>query len=213
MFPLPRKVEVLCCSLFLSERGPFVDWPQTHACCNFSAFFPAEKKPKRNKRQQHHLGTLQQSPLFAKVVYQVGVSAAAVKVTWRRKTENTKKSYSVCCHVREKMFFGADVICRIHIFLFSSLSSLSPLRTKSIIIIIVWVSASVVIQTRMRCCFQCPKVPPDPLFDKFIVIRAAVVFTYFAQMELADSHLWWLFLSSALVHLFNGRPNILSLTS
>ena len=61
--------------------------------------------------------------------------------------------------------------------------------------------------------FQCPKVPPDPLFDKFIVIRAAVVFTYFAQMELAaaDSHL--LCLSSALVHLFNGRPNILSLTS
>lgn len=206
MFPLPRRSG----SALLRERGgPFVDWPQTHACCNFSAFFPAEKKPKRNKRQQHHLGTLQQSPLFAKVVYQVGVSAA-VKVTWRRKTENTKKSYSVCCHVREKMFFGADVICRIHIFLFSSLSSLSPLRTKSIIIIIVWGSASVVIQTGFQCP---PKVPPDPLFDKFIVIRAAVVFTYLAQMELADSHLWWLFLSSALVHLFNGRPNILSLTS
>ena len=152
----------------------------------FLPFFRLKKKPKRNKRQQHHLGTLQQSPLFAKVVYQVGVSAAAVKVTWRRKTENTKKSYSVCCHVREKMFFGADVICRIHIFLFSSLSSLSPLRTKSIIIIIVWGSASVVIQTGFQCP---PKVPPDPLFDKFIVIRAAVVFTYFAQMELADSHL------------------------
>ena len=59
--------------------------------------------------------------------------------------------------------------------------------------------------------FQCPpKVPPDPLFDKFIVIRAAVVFTYLAQMELADSHLCDY---SALVHLFNGRPNILSLTS
>ena len=40
--------------LWVRERGgPFVDWPQTHACCNFSAFFPAEKKPKRNKRQQH----------------------------------------------------------------------------------------------------------------------------------------------------------------
>lgn len=88
-------------SLSKRERGgPFVDWPQTHACCNFSAFFPAEKKPKRNKRQQHqrHVAAI---PLFAKVVYQVGV-LAAVKVTWRRKTENTKKSYSVCCHVRDR---------------------------------------------------------------------------------------------------------------
>ena len=150
----------------------------------FLPFFRLKKNPRGTKGSSIN-GTLQQSPLFAKVVYQVGVSAA-VKVTWRRKTENTKKSYSVCCHVREKMFFGADVICRIHIFLFSSLSSLSPLRTKSIIIIIVWGSASVVIQTGFQCP---PKVPPDPLFDKFIVIRAAVVFTYLAQMELADSHL------------------------